>query len=178
MDKFTFPFVNIRGGKISMKAKTFIIMLSLLFGVCCFAGQEKAVTITGLVVDYPRQPVRDAEVIAYEEFTDSYGEKQYWKYLGNITKTDLNGHFILNTKVCALYNVFIVAKKQGLAFGWDRLDSISEKGIKYHSNIILEKPSTLAGKLTDTNGKPVTRAKIQAIPMSGSIPHFVRSTVY
>ena len=51
-------------------------------------------------------------------------------------------------------------------------------GIRYHSNIILEKPHVLVGKLVDANGRPVSRAKIRAVPFNNSIVRSVGRYVY
>jgi protocatechuate 3,4-dioxygenase beta subunit len=125
------------------------------------AGQ---LTCAVKVMDSKAEPVVGAEVAVYEEFYDYSGGEDYAKVLDKIKKTDANGYCVLNANICSRYNVFIVARKKGLALGWDVLDYSRSDESQGNFNIILESPCVLAGVVVDEAGNPVAGAKIQAVP--------------
>ncbi len=142
-----------------------ILCLGLLvsFVTLSTAQEVKKRTLTGRVVDYNARPLVGAEVAAYEKFNDSSGQ-EYTKLLDQVKKTDVYGHFVLNTDISSQRNAFIVARKKGMAVGWDVLNSGSSYNAKGNFLIILEKPGTLAGTVVDENGNPIAKAKVRAVP--------------
>jgi len=125
--------------------------------------QTKPLTLTGRVVDSTARPVAGADVAVYEKFYDYSVGKDYAKLLDRIKKTDANGHFVLNANICSWYKVFVVARKDGLALGWDVLT----QGVRDRADsnfIVLEEPCVLAGTVVDEAGNPVAGAKVRAVP--------------
>ena len=81
------------------------------------------------------RPVERAEVAVYEQFDDSLTGQDYAKLLDTIKKTDSNGNFILNADINLWYQVFIVARKEGFALGWDVIASNVGERSENKSNI-------------------------------------------
>lgn len=97
------------------------ILACCFFSVAALGQQTKPLTLIGRVVDSNAQPVAGAEVAVYEELYDYSSSQDYAKLLDRIKRTDTHGQFVLNANVCSWYKVFIVARKEGLALGWDTL---------------------------------------------------------
>jgi len=149
-----------------MKMKPYRIVLILASVSLCslsVANENQSLTIAGQVVDYMAKPVERAEVAVYEQFDDYSTGQDYAKLLDKIKKTDSNGNFVLNADINLWYRVFIVARKEGFALGWDVMaSSVGERSENKY--IILEKPCSLAGIVVDEKGKPAAGAKIRALP--------------
>jgi uncharacterized GH25 family protein/5-hydroxyisourate hydrolase-like protein (transthyretin family) len=149
-----------------MKMKPYrvvLILASVSFCSLSLANENQSLTITGQVVDYMARPVESAEVAVYEQFDDYSTGQDYTKLLDKIKKTDSNGNFVLNADINFWYRVFIVARKEGFALGWDVMASyIGERSENKY--IILEKPCSLAGIVVDEKGEPAAGAKIRALP--------------
>jgi protocatechuate 3,4-dioxygenase beta subunit len=143
-----------------------ILFLVLLFSSVnhSTAQEVKKITLTGRIVDSKARPLVGAEVAAYEELYNYSSGQEYTKLLDQVKKTDVNGYFVLNAEISSQRNVFLVARKKGLAVGWDVLNSGGTYNAKGNFLIILEKPGTLAGTVVDENGNPIAKAKVRAIP--------------
>jgi len=156
--------------------KICIIVWCLFSTVTVLGQQTKPFTLTGRVVDSKARPVVDAEVAAYERFYDYSIGEAYAKLLDQIKKTDANGHFVLNANICSWYKVFVVARKEGLALGWDVLT----QGVRDRADnnyIILEKPCVLAGVVADINGNPIAGATIRAVPKTSYLRRLRQSPI-
>ena len=149
-----------------MKMKSCLIILTftlLSFYGSTVANEGQRLNITGRIIDYMARPVERAEVAVYEQFYDYSTGRDYAKLLDKIKKTDSNGNFVLNADINLWYRVFIVARKEGFALGWDVVASgVGERSENKY--IILEKPCSLAGIVVDEKGKPAAGAKIRALP--------------
>jgi len=162
-----------------MKAKLYRIAIVLAFLSVYGSGtakEGKKLTITGKVVDYQAKPVEGAEVAIYEEFFNFSTDQYYPKLLDKIKETDASGTFVLNANIHSWYRVFIVARKEGLALGWDVLT----QGVRKRADnnyIILEKPSVLAGVVADVNGNPIAGAKIRALPKTSYLRRLEQSPI-
>lgn len=132
------------------------------------AQEAKEITCTGKVVDSKARPLAGAEVAAYETFYIYSSGQEYTRILGQIKKTDVNGYFVLNADISSQRNVFLVARKKGMAVGWDILNSGSFYNTSYNTKgnflIILEKPGILAGTVVDEMDNPIAGAKVRALP--------------
>ena len=143
--------------------KICVLAWCLLSTVTVTGQQTKPLTLTGRVVDSKARPVGGAEVAVYEQFYDYSVYEVYAKLLDRIKKTDANGHFVLNANIRSWYKVFVVARKEGLALGWDVLT----QGVRDRADsnfIVLEEPCVLAGIVVDEAGNPVAGAKVRAAP--------------
>jgi hypothetical protein len=129
-------------------------------------------------VDSNARPVVDAEVTAYENLEDYYDGPDYQKILCKAEKTDSKGCFKVNVNIEDQYFVFIVARKEGLALGWDNLNCSNYDLAEGNFNIILEKPGILAGKLVDANERPIANAKVQAVPVTSYLSRLNQSEIY
>ena len=121
-------------------------------------------------MDSRARPLVGAEVAAYEQFYDYSAGEVYAKLLGPIGKTDANGRFVLNAGIRKQYNVYLIARKNGLALGWGCLDPYS-RGDKAQGNfnIVLEPPSVLAGTVVDKAGNPIAATEVRALPKTSSL---------
>jgi len=136
-----------------------------LFLTASALGQQaRPVTCTGRIVDSNAQPVAGAEIAAYEKFYDYSSSEEYTKMLDLIRTTDENGFFSFDANISTQYNAHIIARKKGLALGWDIFNPGSNFKTKANLLIVLEKPCLLDGTVVDETGKPVAGAKVQAAP--------------
>lgn len=136
----------------------------LFLTAAAFGQQAKPVTCTGRIVDSDAQPVAGAEIAAYEKLYDYSIGEEYTKMLDRIRKTDSNGQFTFDADISTQYNAHIIARKKGLALGWDIFNPGSSFKPKANLLIVLEKPCLLDGTVVDETGKPVAGAKVQAVP--------------
>ncbi|HNS19126.1 MAG TPA: hypothetical protein PKH24_01430 [Sedimentisphaerales bacterium] len=134
----------------------FTVALSLCLGGLAPTGQEE--TVSGRVVDYLARPVQGAEVALYEEVHDSSTDRKLVYLRDRIVRTDAEGRFTFQSSVHPLYYVFAVVRKEGLALGWDVLTQSAD------NVIVLEQPCVLAGVVVDLSGRPVSGAKVLAVP--------------
>ncbi|NQT04318.1 MAG: redoxin domain-containing protein [Planctomycetes bacterium] len=128
------------------------------------ARETKEITCTGKVMDSKARPLAGAEVAAYEKFYNYSSGQEYTKILGQIIKTNASGHFVINADINSQRNVFIVARKKGLALGWDCFDVSTSEESHGIFNIILEPPCVLAGTVVDETGNPVVGAGVRVLP--------------
>ena len=149
--------MDIEGAGMSGRA-TMIWWVLLL--PCVFVRPSEALPISGRVVDYRARPVAGAEVALYEELHDHSADRDVVRLQDRITSTDPNGRFAFTANIAPSYRVFLVARKQGLALGWDVL--LQAEG----NVIVLERPCVLAGAVVDAAGRPVAAAKVRAVPKS------------
>jgi len=144
--------------------KIYILVWCLFLTATALSQQTKPLTLIGRVIDSNARPLAGAEVAAYEKFYNYSNGQEYTKVLGQIKKNDANGYFVLNADISSQRNVFIVARKKGLAVGWDVLNYSRSDEPQGNFNIILESPCVLAGVVVDETGNPVAGAKVQAVP--------------
>ncbi len=133
----------------------------LLWASACFG---RAVTVTGNVVDYQARPVAGAQVAVVENGTEWDTQLQDARMCAPVGRTDESGRFEIAADVESVRNMFVVARKSGLAFGWDRapLQASSAGRISFH--LVLEKPATIAGTVVDAAGRAMAGATVRAVP--------------
>lgn len=144
--------------------RTCISVWCFVLPVVAAAQQAKPLTLQGRIVDAKAQPVSGAEVAAYEQFYNYATGENYAKLLDEIKRTDADGRFVVGANIHVRRRVFVVARKEGLALGWDVLDFNTDDEAVANFNIILEPPCTLAGTVFDEQGSPVAGAKVRALP--------------
>jgi protocatechuate 3,4-dioxygenase beta subunit len=150
-----------------MKMMIFKLIVALICFIFCglsAAKESQKLPVEGLVVDSAARPVDGAEIAVYEQ---EYHNGEYSaNVMAPIVKTDRQGRFALQANVSSQYDTFIVARKEGLASAWDGLNySRNTKG-KGHFLLVLEKACTVTGIVVDPTGKPVSGAKVQALPVT------------
>jgi hypothetical protein len=148
--------------------KKLAVFLCVALTAAVNSQENKSLVLKGRVVDSYAHPVPSAEVAAYKKQWICYIGPDYAEMLGPIIKTDGEGQFMMKVQAGPewnyQYNIFIVARKAGLAYAWDGLNySLNEKA-EGDFNLILEKPGILSGRLLETDGSPVAAAKIRAVP--------------
>ena len=156
--------------------KICVLVWCLCSAVTALGQQTKPLTLTGKVIDSNARPVVDAEVAVYERFYDYSIGEAYAKLLDQIKRTDANGHFVLNVNICSWYKVFVVARKEGFALGWDVLT----QGVRDRADsnfIVLEKPCVLAGIVVDEAGNPVAGAKVRSVPKTSYLRRLEQAPV-
>jgi len=131
---------------------SFLIILSLLLVVPCYAGQEQTVTVAGRVVDYQAQPVAKASVACYNFDLKPHAGRKAFELLG-LAETKSDGRFSLEVKKIYLMPLF-VARKQGLSLGW-------KKAIVSETTIILGRPNRLEGIVVNEAGNPVSDVSVR-----------------
>jgi hypothetical protein len=132
------------------------------------AGQiGEHLRISGQVRDDQVQLVAGAEVAALELHGDDYYTPKSARLLDVIRTTDPEGRFAFDVWVEPRRDVMVVARKTGLALGWDYIQREhplhAEPGTTVNSSIELLPPKEIAGRLLDTEGKAVVGANIQAL---------------
>jgi hypothetical protein len=150
--------------------KTVKIFIFLALVTTVSAQGKKSLVLRGRVVDGNAQPVEGAEVAAYKKQWDYYIGYDYAELLGPVIKTDTDGRFLMNVQRGSefnyQYNIFIVARKKGLAYAWDGLNYGLNEKAEGNFNLILEKPGVITGKLVETDSSPVAGAKIRVVPQN------------
>ncbi|HUU16984.1 MAG TPA: carboxypeptidase regulatory-like domain-containing protein [Sedimentisphaerales bacterium] len=137
----------------------------LLFSVTAWADVPEPLNITGRVVDFKAQPVEGAEIAVYENFYDYSTSQKSPKVLAR-TETGAQGKFEAQALVTYQDKAFIVARKPGLAMGWDRVNVAHRKGALGKYQIVLEPPCRISGVVRDENGSPVINARVRVDCMS------------
>ncbi len=129
------------------------------------AAADAALPVAGQVVDRQARPVKGAEVAVYQQFWIG-GHDWDTKLIAPIVTTDSSGRFQLQADVSRQWDTFIVARKEGLALAWDGLNYGRNTKGKGHFLLVLEPACVLAGQVVNSDGQPVARAQVQAVPMS------------
>jgi protocatechuate 3,4-dioxygenase beta subunit len=104
--------------------------------------------------------VEGAEVALYEEIRDPSTDRDVVQLQDEIRRTDAEGRFAFTAEVAPSYRVFLVARKEGLALGWDVLMQSAD------NVIVLERPCRLGGVVVDARGRGVGGAKVRAVAKS------------
>lgn len=150
---------------MNIKTSRLIIAFALLW-ICGYsqAKESRKLPVEGQVLDYTAKPVEGADVVVYEYI---YRNGEQFPYLiSPIVKTDWQGRFALEADVSTQRGTFIVARKEGLAMGWDGLNYSSNSKGKGHFQLVLEKACTVTGVVVDHAGKAVSGAEVQALPVT------------
>ena len=124
-----------------------------------------AMTITGRVVDHKAQPVPGAEVIVGERAPGGDGYDGA-RTISSAVRTDTQGRFALDVQVMRQRDVFVVARKAGLAYAWEWLNDSANTVSGRHFLLVLEPVCVLAGQVVDAEGKPMAGAEVQALPVN------------
>ncbi|MBW7990395.1 MAG: hypothetical protein FVQ84_10325 [Planctomycetes bacterium] len=140
--------------------------LTLVFMLTSLAAGQigESMEITGQVHDYQTRMVEGAEVAIFEIHRDDYYSPTSVKLLDKLKKTDHEGRFVFNVIATPFHDIYVIARKEGLALGWDyllRMRPIQTKPGNPFIDIVLPKPYTLAGRLVDSAGKLVAGANVQ-----------------
>ncbi len=157
--------------------KIYVLVWCLISSVAALGQQTKPLTLIVRVIDFNARPLAGAEVAAYEKLYDYSSRQEYTKLLDQVKKTDANGYFVLNAEISSQRNVFIVARKKGLAVGWDVLNYSRSDEPQGNFNIILEPPCVLAGVVVDETGNSIAGVKVQAIPKTSYLPRLEQRPV-
>ena len=124
--------------------------------------------ITGQVQDARLDSVGGAEVAVVELFGDGYAAPKSAKRLDAIQTTDPEGHFAVDVWVQPKHDILVVAKKTGLALGWEYIYRehafMAQPDTSITANIVLRPPGAIAGRLVDSQGHVVGDADIQVVP--------------
>lgn len=143
------------------------ILMGMLSGTCF------GLTLTGQVVDTRAQPVQDAEVVVCEQYSVST-TFQDANVITPVVKTDAQGRFVfeldsaLNENVSRQRNIFVVARKAGLACAWEWLNTTLNAWVRRDFPLVLEPAGVLGGQVVDAKGNPVKGAEVQALSMTYS----------
>ncbi|MCP4456229.1 MAG: hypothetical protein GY809_32630, partial [Planctomycetes bacterium] len=145
-----------------MKKKLNLVFMFVVAGLNVGLAGERT-EITGHVHDDQSRVVEGAEVAIYELHGDDYYSPRFAKSLGALKKTDSQGQFAFTVMAEPHHDIYVIARKEGLALGWDYLHKKVDiyKRARNLFNIVLKKPYTLSGRLVDLEGKSVEGANIQ-----------------
>jgi protocatechuate 3,4-dioxygenase beta subunit len=122
-------------------------------------------TITCQVVDSKARPVAGAEVAVYERRYE--GDRQVVKYRAPIARTDAQGLSREDVDVTSHRDVFVVARKAGLALAWEGLNANRNESLcQGHILLVMLESKSLAGSVVDEQGRPMADAVVQALPES------------
>jgi protocatechuate 3,4-dioxygenase beta subunit len=156
--------------------KILVLGWCVLSAIAALSQQSKPLTLIGKVVDSNAGPVGGAEVAIYEELYDYSMGQEYAQLLDRIKRTDANGSFVLNATIGSRYGVYVVARKEGLALGWDVLTQ-GARDKDDSTVIILERPCISAGIVVDQAGNPVARARVRAVPKTSYLRRLEQSPI-
>jgi len=124
--------------------------------------------ITGQVQDARLDSVAGAEVAVMELFGDDYAAPKSAKLPDAIQITDQEGRFAVDVRVEPKHDILVVARKTGLALGWEYIHRehafMAQPGTHITANIVLRPPKCIAGRLVDSEGHIVAGADIQVVP--------------
>ncbi len=137
----------------------FICLAVVLLAPETLRGQvaQEPVECSGRVVDARARPVAGAEVACFEQRYE-YEAGQVRAHILGRTAAGENGDFRLQINTEDAEDIWVVARKKGLAFGWQGARfTQSAQGLL----VRLEEPTVLAGTVVDENGKPVAGATIR-----------------
>jgi len=140
----------------------------LVIGSAVVSGQaSEEMIIRGQVIDYLSQPVAGAEVALLELDGDGFFRPKSVMLLQTVPETDPEGSFHFGSAVTARNDLLVVARKQGLAIGWKHLDrdKLRITPSQRTPTLVLDKPHEIAGRLIDTQGRPVNGATVQICPL-------------
>ena len=127
-------------------------------------GETMRMEITGQVHDYQTRMVEGADIAIFELHRDDYYSPTSAKLLDKLKKTDHEGRFVFNVMAKPHHDIYVIARKEGLALGWDYIHKkriYEDKPDNNFVDIVLPKPYTLAGRLVDSGGKLVAGANVQ-----------------
>ena len=150
--------------------KTWSIVLCCLASIAAGETPKRKVTCHVRVIDAKARPVAGAEVVAYEDVYD-YADGQIHAALSKTYTTGADGRVSVDVEVARGIIVWVVARKPGLALGWDRF-GYTDREPKV--NIVLEPPTALGGTVVDESGGPIAGASVRLIPTS-SLLHYLSS---
>lgn len=126
------------------------------------------------VFDISARPVADAEIAAFELAYDFASGREYTKPLCR-SRTDELGRAILQLAATKMNRVYVVARKKGMAVGWDNLPYYEQPA--YLLKIVLDRPCRLSGKVVDERYKPIPNARLQAVPKTSYLYRLRQSPV-
>lgn len=139
-----------------------VLVAVCCLGICCRAADPSSFLISGQVVDYQARPVVGAELAVYE------GQYQYRCVTETVLSrghlTDRLGRFSFAIPQMTQRQTMLVARKAGLALGWDGLNYGTNTKAQGNFLLVLERPCTLSGIVVDHQGQPVSGASVQALP--------------
>ena len=142
-----------------------------MMGICLWIVAGAAVTsspampFTGQVVDNKARPIPGAQVVVCERDWIG-GSDQDARMVSPVIQTDAQGRFTLEVDVAKQRDIFVVARKTGLAYSWEWLNGGINTLSRKHFPLVLEPACTLAGQVVDAEGRPVAGAQVQATPVN------------
>ncbi|MFH1718469.1 MAG: carboxypeptidase-like regulatory domain-containing protein [Planctomycetota bacterium] len=137
-----------------------LAIFSSLAVIAAAQASNGKVTYTIKVVDINGGPVVGAEVAALEVSYD-YADGRKHMELIEQKKTGADGTTVLSLDFSRHKGAFIVARKESLAFTWDRLDDNALPIDGSQLTMLLDRPCVLAGTVVDQLGKPVAGARVR-----------------
>ncbi|NQV32598.1 MAG: carboxypeptidase regulatory-like domain-containing protein [Phycisphaeraceae bacterium] len=149
----------------------------LLSSLCILMGLLSeycfGLTLTGQVVDTQAQPIQGAEVVVCERY--SVGKHcRFANVISPVVKTDAQGRFVfeldpaLSENVSRQRDIFVVARKAGLACAWEWLNASLNTWARRDFPLVLEPAGELGGRVVDAKGIPVKGAEVQELPLTYS----------
>ena len=151
--------------------KRICFSLCLMLGV--FSECSFGLVITGQVVDTQAQPIQDAEVVVCERYSVGLTYRDA-NVISPVVKTDAQGRFVfeldpaLSENVSRQRDIFVVARKTGLAYAWGWLNHTLNTVDRRDFPLVLEPAGELGGQVVDTEGNPVKAAEVQVLPLTFS----------
>lgn len=139
------------------------ICVGIVLGI--WTACSPAMTITGQVVDHKARPVQGAEVVVGERKWLGFADYEV-RTISPVVRTDVEGRFSFEPEVPRQRDVFVVARKAGLAHAWEWLNCSNNTVSRKHFPLVLEPAGVLAGQVVDAEGKPVAGAEVQALPVN------------
>jgi protocatechuate 3,4-dioxygenase beta subunit len=103
-------------------------------------------------------------VVVCEQSHRIHGFEQDAKIVSPVVTTDSEGRFALEADVTRQREAVVVARKPGLAYAWEWVNSSLCTLSRKHILLVLEPACTMTGQVVDLEGRPVAGAEVQAMP--------------
>jgi hypothetical protein len=93
-----------------------------------------------------------------------FNGREVARVMTSVVETDTQGRFEIKEKVNSRRYTHIVARKQGLAMAWDKVNRYGLSKGKGRVILMLDRPGRLSGRVVDHSGRRVSGAQVQAVP--------------
>jgi hypothetical protein len=123
------------------------------------------------------RPLEGAEVTVVENDRDDDTSLQDARQCAAVVRTDELGRFEVTAEIESLRDVFVVARKQGLALAWDKAPYNAASAPHVHFYLVLESPGEISGVVVDVSGQSVARASVRASPRTCYVTRLAQSPI-
>ena len=149
-----------------MKKRLGLVFVFVAVGLDAGLADE-LMKITGQVHDDEARVVGGADIAIYELHGDDYYSPRSARLLHTPIKSDVEGRFVFNVMAEPHHDIYVIARKEGLALGWDYL----------HKKVDIYKRARNLFNIVDQRNIPVVGKSVNIhSQISGDLFHKSSST--